>query len=116
MASKMAATKRRPTKATKARPGPRASSSRGDFTAHAKAALARHDPEAISDAELQEAFAVVLKVYAAKAEKRQLAPYRDGAVTTTESIVAACALIRAADLNLFDVAMWFNRPPAVPRS
>ena len=96
-----------------ARAHPRASGSSGDFVASAKAALAKHDPEAISDAELQEALAAALKVYAAKVEKRgELAPYRSGAVTTTESIVAACALIRAADLNLFDVAMWFNRPPA----
>ena len=36
---------------------------------------------------------------------------KDGAVTATETVVAACALIRAADLNLFDVAMWFHRAP-----
>jgi hypothetical protein len=107
----MAARKRTPAKPAKARP--RASAGSGDFAALAKAALARHEPDAISDAALQKVFAAALKVYAAKIERRgELAPYRAGAVTTTESIVAACALIRAADLNLFDVAMWFNRPPA----
>jgi hypothetical protein len=24
--------------------------------------------------------------------------------------VAACGMIRAADLNMFDVAIWFHRP------
>ena len=40
-----------------------------------------------------------------------LAPFPEGEVTATESVVAACALIRAADLNMFDVAMWFHRAP-----
>ena len=39
---------------------------------------------------------------------------KDGAVTATETVVADCALIRAADLNLFDVAMWFHRAPRMP--
>jgi hypothetical protein len=87
-----------------------ASRRKGDFLASAKHALARRDPDAIADAELQRVFAAAVKLYAAKVERRSdVKPFRDGAVTTTESIVAACALIRAADLNLFDVAMWFNR-------
>jgi hypothetical protein len=87
----------------------------GDFVARAHDALRRHEPEAIPDALLQQVLAAALKVYAAKAERRGVVkPYRDGAVTATESVVAACALIRAADLNLFDVAMWFNRPPPSP--
>lgn len=62
---------------------------------------------------MQTVLAAAVKVYAAKIERRgTVKPFRDGAVTTTESVVAACALIRAADLNLFDVAMWFNRPPS----
>ena len=85
----------------------------GDFVAQARDALRRREPDAISDAKLQQVMAAALKLYAAKAERRgEVRPYRDGAVTTTESVVAACALIRAADLNLFDVAMWFNRAPA----
>jgi hypothetical protein len=52
-----------------------------------------------------------VKIYAAKVERRgELKPFEDGTITATESVVAACALIRAADLNLFDVAMWFHRP------
>ena len=33
-------------------------------------------------------------------------------VTATETAVAACAMIRAAESNLFDIAMWFRRPVA----
>jgi hypothetical protein len=88
----------------------RAPAKRGDFAALAKDALARREPDAISDALLQRTLAAALKLYAAKAERRgDVKPFRDGDVTATEAVVAACALIRAADLNLFDVAMWFNR-------
>jgi hypothetical protein len=89
----------------------RAGAGGSDFVAQARDALRRHEPEAIPDAVLQQVLAAAVKLYAAKAERRgDVKPYRDGAVTTTEAVVAACALIRAADLNLFDVAMWFNRP------
>jgi hypothetical protein len=83
------------------------------FAALATAALKRGEPDAIPDALLHRTLAAAVKVYAAKAERRggALAPYADGEVTATESVVAACALIRAADLNLFDVAMWFHRAP-----
>ena len=83
------------------------------FAALATAALRRGEPDAISDALLHKTLAAAVKVYAAKAERRGgvLAPFADGEVTATESVVAACALIRAADLNLFDVAMWFHRAP-----
>jgi hypothetical protein len=102
--------KRAPPKPTARRRKP-APKRKVDFVALAKDALARREPDAISDAQLQKVFAAAVKVYAAKIERRGegVKPFRDGAVTTTESVVAACALIRAADLNLFDVAMWFNR-------
>jgi hypothetical protein len=76
-------------------------------------ALRRGEPDAISDDLLRKTLAAAVKVYAAKAERRggALAPFADGEVTATESVVAACALIRAADLNMFDVAMWFHRAP-----
>jgi hypothetical protein len=32
------------------------------------------------------------------------------AITATEAVVAICELMRAADLNPFDVAMWYRRP------
>src|SRR5476649_2340705 len=105
------ATKPKPKRAPVKRAKASATKPKGDFVALASDALRRHAPDAISDAQLQKVFAAAVKVYAAKMERRggDVKPFRDGTVTTTESIVAACALIRAADLNLFDVAMWFNR-------
>ena len=55
----------------------------------------------IPDEVLQNAMTALVKAYAAKVEKT---------VNATEAVVAACALIRAVDLNMFDVALWFNRP------
>jgi hypothetical protein len=69
----------------------------------------------ISDAALQEVLTAAVKVYAAKVERRghDVAPFAPGTVTATETVVTACGLIRAADLNMFDVAIWFHRPPGI---
>jgi hypothetical protein len=83
-----------------------------DFPARAQAALARGEPDAIPDDELQKLFAAAVKLYTAKVERRGagLNPFPENIITATETVVAACAMIRAADLNIFDVAMWFHRP------
>jgi hypothetical protein len=77
-------------------------------------ALRRGDTEALSDLQLRRVLTAAVKAYAAKAEmaEREIAPFTEGAVTATEAVMAACAIIRAVDLNLFDVAMWFRRPVA----
>ena len=96
-------------KRTVPRAGPR------DFCAAARAALKRGEPDAISDRALQQVLAAAVRVYAANVERRghEVAPYAQGAVTATETVVAACGMIRAADLNMFDVAIWFHRPPGI---
>jgi hypothetical protein len=83
-----------------------------DFPACVQAALARGEPDGIADELLQQVFTAAVRLYAAKAERRggALKPFPEGAITATETVVAACAMIRAADLNIFDVAMWFHRP------
>ena len=82
------------------------------FSDFAKAALARGEPDAVPDLELQNVLAAAVRVYAAKVEQRgEVKPLGDNAVTATEVIVTACGLVRAADLNPFDVAMWFHRMP-----
>jgi hypothetical protein len=40
-------------------------------------------------------------------------PFTPNAVTATETVVTACGMIRAADLNMFDVAIWFHRPQGI---
>jgi hypothetical protein len=84
------------------------------FAAAASAALRQGAPDAIADETLHEVLTAAVKVFAAKAEQRNgdVAPFADGAVTATETVVAVCAMIRAADLSPFDIAMWFNRLPA----
>ncbi len=86
-----------------------------DFCAAAREALKRGEPDAISDKTLQQVLTAAVKLYAAKVERRghDVAPYAPGAVTATETVVTACGLIRAADLNMFDVAIWFHRPPGI---
>jgi hypothetical protein len=86
-----------------------------DFCAAAREALKRGEPDAISDKALQQVLTAAVKVYAAKVERRghDVAPFPPGTVTATETVVTACGLIRAADLNMFDVAIWFHRPPGI---
>jgi hypothetical protein len=121
----MAAKKRSPSKRSAklgkrtapARRGP-AKRTAGDpgaaFCAAVESALKRGEPQAISDASLRRVLTAAVRVYAAKAEDvgREIAPFLDNTVTATETVTAACAMIRAVDLNLFDVAMWFRRPVA----
>jgi hypothetical protein len=70
--------------------------------------------DAIDDTALRGVLTVAIKAYAAKSEAAggELRPFEADAVTATETAVTACAMIRAADLNLFDIAMWFQRPVA----
>jgi len=76
------------------------------------AALQRGDLDAIPDEALRRVLTAAVKAYAAKAEAAggEFPPFEDDQVTATETAVAACAMIRAAELNLFDIAMWFGRP------
>src|SRR5581483_1899025 len=86
-----------------------------DFCAAARDALKRGEPDAISDRTLQQVLTAAVKVYAAKVERRgyDVAPFPQHAVTATETVVTACSMIRAADLNMFDVAIWFHRPQGI---
>jgi hypothetical protein len=89
-----------------------AAASAAAFCRVVTAALQRGDLDAIPDATLRSVLTAAVKAYAAKAEAigGEFAPFEDSAVTATETAVTACAMIRAADLNLFDIAMWFQRP------
>jgi len=86
-----------------------------DFCARAREALKRGTPDAITDKALQQVLTAAVKIYAAKVERRghDVAPFTTGTVTATETVVTACGMIRAADLNMFDVAIWFHRPRGI---
>jgi hypothetical protein len=82
------------------------------FSDSVMAALRCGELEAIPDDALRRVLTAAVKAYAAKVEAAdgELAPFESDQVTATETAVTACAMIRAADLNLFDIAMWYGRP------
>jgi len=54
--------------------------------------------------------AEAVKLYAAYAEELEAEiPPTDATVSTTEAMVVACALLRAQQMNPFDLALWFQR-------
>jgi hypothetical protein len=110
-ASRRAASKRARKRAQKAS-RPKAAAT---FCSRVREALNRGAPDAIADRELQQVLSAAAKIYAAKVEQRghDVAPFAPGAVTATETVVTACGMIRAADLNMFDVAIWFHRPQGI---
>ncbi|MBI2749284.1 MAG: hypothetical protein HYX43_08115 [Burkholderiales bacterium] len=65
-----------------------------------------------SDQALSEALTSAVKRYAARFETAGFAApvVEKNAITATEAVLAICELMRAADLNPFDVAMWYRRP------
>lgn len=86
-----------------------------EFCAQAREALKRGAPDAITDKTLQQVLTAAVKIYAAKVERRghDVTPFTPNTVTATETVVTACGMIRAADLNMFDVAIWFHRPQGI---
>ena len=67
------------------------------------------------DESLQRVFSAAVRLYAAKWEDRaeELAPFGDRPVNATEAVTAICAIMRAADLNFFDLQMWYRRGAAM---
>ena len=66
-------------------------------------------PESLSDRMLRDALTTAVKLYAARSEQCPALAIEKNAITATEAVVAICELMRAADLNPFDVAMWYRR-------
>ena len=86
------------------------------FDALVTAALQSGEWQTLPDEALRQVLTAAVKAYAAKAETYgEFAPFEPDAVTATETVVTTCAMIRAADLNLFDMAMWFRRPTSDDR-
>jgi hypothetical protein len=65
----------------------------------------------IPDQELREALIAAVRHYAARAEtdSRSIPLIDRHAITATEAVLTVCELMHAADLNPFDVAMWYRR-------
>jgi hypothetical protein len=88
------------------------SESRNAFARAAEQAIAAGRTADISDQELQEVFTAAVRLGFAKLEAEGKVPalLNAEAVNATEVVVAVSEMIRAANLNLLDVAMWFRRP------
>jgi hypothetical protein len=64
--------------------------------------------EAVSVTEVQEAVAAAVRLYVAKQQSSGEAfpPVADGALTATEAAVIASALLRSAQVETFELALW----------
>ena len=87
------------------------------FCALVENALRKSSPDSVADETLQRVFSAAVRLYGAKSEgrTRELAPFGDKPVNATEAVTAICAIMRAADLNFFDLQMWYRRAPGEQR-
>lgn len=86
--------------------------SKNAFAKAVNKAITEGRADAISDQELQEVFTAAVRLGFAKLEAGGKVPAMldADAVSATEVVVTVSEMIRAANLNLLDVAMWFRRP------
>ena len=74
-------------------------------------ALASRCTGEIASDDIARAMTAILKLYAAKADLEGTLPVpvlRDS-VTPTEAVLFVSELLRALDISLFDLAMWYRR-------
>ncbi len=75
-------------------------------------ALERGETAQVSEDTVRALLTAGARLYARKVDEegRDFMPVRDpGAMSATDVAVTVTALLRVADLNLFDLAMWTNR-------
>lgn len=82
-----------------------------DFCAAVERHMKTATPLPVDDRLLAAALIAAARAYSARVENEMRAiPLDFRSVTGTEAGTAVTALMRAADLNLLDLAMWFHRP------
>jgi hypothetical protein len=74
-------------------------------------ALASRGAQDIASDDIERALTAIVKLYAAKAETEGIAPAPVSAarVTPTEVVFIVSEMLRAVDVSLFDLAMWYRR-------
>jgi hypothetical protein len=79
------------------------------FADAAERALAT--PAGIPSTDLERVLTAAIRLYTAKAEAEGTFPPPVSAdrITPTEVVMFVSEMLRAADLNLFDLAMWYRR-------
>ena len=65
----------------------------------------------VPSSDLKHVLTAAIKLYAAKAEAEEQfpAPVTAEKITPTEIVLVVSELLRAADISLFDLAMWYRR-------
>jgi hypothetical protein len=81
------------------------------FVSVAERALTKGASSHVPSSELERVLTAAIKLYAAKAEAEEKfpAPVSAEKVTPTEIVLVVSELLRAADISLFDLAMWYRR-------
>ncbi len=85
----------------------------GEFCSLAEEAMRNAALDLVPDEVLQRVLSAAVRLYTAKSEgrARELAPFGERPVNATEAVTAICAIMRAANLNFFDLQMWYRRAP-----
>ncbi len=78
-------------------------------------ALSGEKTDQVSDATVQKLLTAGARLFAAKVltEERYFTPFvaeAPATATATDVVTTVSEMLRQADLNTFDLAMWFNRP------
>jgi hypothetical protein len=81
------------------------------FAEAAEQVLASGAVAQIDSADIERALTAAMKLYAAKAEAEAAPPPPVSAdrLTPTEAVVVISETMRAVNLNLFDLSMWYRR-------
>ena len=82
------------------------------LTGMAERALSSGDFSGITSSDLERVITAAVKLYAAKSEVDETlaAPISAERITPTEVVVVVSEMLRAVNLNVFDLAMWYRRP------
>jgi hypothetical protein len=82
------------------------------FVAAAERAMTSNDPAAVSDQDIERVLTAAVRLYAARAETtaNYPPPVTRESVSATDIATVASEMIRAVDINLFDLSMWYRRP------
>lgn len=83
-----------------------------DFVALAEADLRNFDQQILSHDQLAAVMTAAVRLYAARGDALASfpPPLQREKVTATDVLVVTCEMIRVADVNLFDLSMWYSRP------
>ena len=72
---------------------------------------ANDESAAVPDDQIADLLYAAARLFSAKTDRvgKIAWPIREDALTATETVVLVTALLDAADVNLFDMAIWYRR-------